>query len=64
MEVLCDEFLYLVGIAFDILSEVHVVEGAELSDDAVDHGWGKYAVFLERLALLLETGGTGHAGVG
>ena len=39
MEILIDELQNLLGVVLDILAERLVIEGSELGDDAVDHGW-------------------------
>ena len=39
MEILIDELLDLLGVVLDILAERFVIEGQQLGDDAVDHGW-------------------------
>ena len=39
MEILIDELLDLFGVVLDILAERLVIEGLQLGDDAVDHGW-------------------------
>ena len=63
VEVLGDEFLNFLGIALDGLAESRIIEGTELSDDAVDHRRREYIMLLEHLALLFETGGRGDAGI-
>ena len=64
MEIFSNKFLNLLGIALNGLAEVPVVEGAELGDDAVDHRRREDAVLLKHLALLFQTVGRSHAGVG
>ena len=39
MEILIDELLDLLGVVLDILAERLVIEGLQLGNDAVDHGW-------------------------
>ena len=64
VEIGCNEFLNLLRIVLDVFAQAGVVEGAQLGNDAVDHGRREHAVLLEHLALALQTVGRGHARVG
>lgn len=54
----------LVRTVGDVGAEGAVVEGAEGTDDTINHGGAEDSIFLVDLALLLETIGRGHAAVG
>ena len=64
MEVAVYKLLDFLWISFYVFAQRGVVEGAELGDDAVDHGGREDVVLLEDGTLTVETVGRGYARVG
>ena len=64
MEISIHQFLDLLRQVGDIMPQGGILERTELSNDAIDHRWTEYPIFLIYRTLLLQAVGRGHTAIG